>query len=68
MSRILLEDTGAQQHLKSRSSVKRHGSMMQTTGGRVVQVDGVMKEDVRGRWSRIEVWGQIMDHLKYQLT
>ena len=32
------------------------------------QVDGMMKKDVRGTWSEIEVWGQIIENLKYQLT
>ena len=34
----------------------------------MAQVDGMMKKDVSGRWSGIEVWGQIIENLKYQLT
>ena len=41
---------------------------MWSRGGRVAQVDGMMKKDVRGTWSGIEVWGQIIGNLKYQLT
>lgn len=43
--------------------VQKHGSTMESRRGKMAQIDRMMKKDLRGIWSGIEVWGQIIENL-----